>query len=335
MRRIIVLGSTGSIGTQALDVDPRQPAAVRGRRPRGRHRTREMLARAGRSSSASSTPRSAPSRPSSWCATSRPTSCSTASPARSASAPTLAALEGGRTLALANKESLIVGGELVIARAAPGQIVPVDSEHSAIAQALRSGTHAEVRRLVLTASGGPFRGRTRDELADVTPRRGARAPDLGHGPRGHDELRDAREQGPRGHRGASAVRRRLRRHRRRRAPAVDRALDGRVHRRLDDRAGVAARHAPADLARPRTGRTASAASGVRSTGPTATSAGRSSRSTTRRSPSVALAKSVGPRRRHLPRGLQRGERAGGRRVPRGAAVVPRHRRHDRAGRRRA
>ena len=75
----------------------------------------------------------------------------------------------GRTLALANKESLIVGGELVTAIAAPGQIVPVDSEHSAIAQALRSGSDAEVRRLVLTASGGPFRGRSRAELDGVTP----------------------------------------------------------------------------------------------------------------------------------------------------------------------
>jgi 1-deoxy-D-xylulose-5-phosphate reductoisomerase len=83
--------------------------------------------------------------------------------------PTLAALEEGRTLALANKESLIVGGELVTALAAPGQIVPVDSEHSAIAQALRSGRPSEVRRLVLTASGGPFRGRTRAQLAAATP----------------------------------------------------------------------------------------------------------------------------------------------------------------------
>ena len=83
--------------------------------------------------------------------------------------PTLAALETGRTLALANKESLIVGGDLVTAIAQPGQIVPVDSEHSAIAQALRAGEHAEVRRLVLTASGGPFRGRSRASLADVTP----------------------------------------------------------------------------------------------------------------------------------------------------------------------
>ena len=84
--------------------------------------------------------------------------------------PTLAALEVGATLALANKESLIVGGELVMSAAAPGQLVPVDSEHSAIAQALRSGAAAEVRRLVLTASGGPFRGRSRESLRDVSPR---------------------------------------------------------------------------------------------------------------------------------------------------------------------
>jgi 1-deoxy-D-xylulose-5-phosphate reductoisomerase len=85
-------------------------------------------------------------------------------------APTLAALEGGRTLALANKESLIAGGPLVKAAVQrPDQLVPVDSEHSALAQCLRAGSAAEVRRLVLTASGGPFRGRSRDELTDVTP----------------------------------------------------------------------------------------------------------------------------------------------------------------------
>jgi len=84
-------------------------------------------------------------------------------------APTLAALASGATLALANKESLIVGGALVKAAAREGQIVPVDSEHSAIAQCLRSGSASEVDRLILTASGGPFRGKTRDELHDVSP----------------------------------------------------------------------------------------------------------------------------------------------------------------------
>ncbi|WP_458779016.1 1-deoxy-D-xylulose-5-phosphate reductoisomerase [Arthrobacter sp. D3-16] len=84
-------------------------------------------------------------------------------------APTLAALNSGATLALANKESLIVGGSLVKAAARAGQIVPVDSEHSAIAQCLRSGSAGEVEKLILTASGGPFRGRTPEELHDVTP----------------------------------------------------------------------------------------------------------------------------------------------------------------------
>ena len=83
--------------------------------------------------------------------------------------PTLAALASGATLALANKESLVIGGRLVTQAAQPGQIVAVDSEHSAFAQALRSGRADEVRRLILTASGGPFRGRTRDDVADVTP----------------------------------------------------------------------------------------------------------------------------------------------------------------------
>jgi len=96
--------------------------------------------------------------------------------------PTLAALEKGVTLALANKESLIVGGELVTSRARPGQIVAVDSEHSAIAQALRAGDAREVRRLVVTASGGPFRGHGRAELADVTPQQALAHPTWNMGP---------------------------------------------------------------------------------------------------------------------------------------------------------
>ena len=82
--------------------------------------------------------------------------------------PTLAVLATGSTLALANKESLVVGGSLVVDSATPGQIVPVDSEHSAIAQALRSGRPREVSRIILTASGGPFRGRKRDQLKNVS-----------------------------------------------------------------------------------------------------------------------------------------------------------------------
>jgi len=82
---------------------------------------------------------------------------------------TLASIAAGRTVALANKESLIAGGPLVTGAAAPGQLVAVDSEHSALAQALRSGTAGEVSRLLVTASGGPFRGRPRHALTDVTP----------------------------------------------------------------------------------------------------------------------------------------------------------------------
>ncbi|HEY5032129.1 MAG TPA: 1-deoxy-D-xylulose-5-phosphate reductoisomerase, partial [Actinomycetes bacterium] len=105
-----------------------------------------------------------------------------AMPGAAGLAPTLAALDRGRTLALANKESLIIGGPLVKARAKPGQIVPVDSEHSALAQCLRGGSAGEVRRLVLTASGGPFRGVSRDRLGDVTPQQALAHPTWDMGP---------------------------------------------------------------------------------------------------------------------------------------------------------
>jgi 1-deoxy-D-xylulose-5-phosphate reductoisomerase len=96
--------------------------------------------------------------------------------------PTLAALAAGSRLALANKESLIIGGPLVTRAADPGQIVPVDSEHSAIAQCLRSGAAGEVDRLVLTASGGPFRGRRREDLLAVTPAQALDHPTWSMGP---------------------------------------------------------------------------------------------------------------------------------------------------------
>ncbi|MGZ6791104.1 MAG: 1-deoxy-D-xylulose-5-phosphate reductoisomerase, partial [Mycobacteriaceae bacterium] len=96
--------------------------------------------------------------------------------------PTLAALATGARLALANKESLVAGGPLVSAAAEPGQIVPVDSEHSALAQCLRGGTSAEVARLVLTASGGPFRGWSAAQLEDVTPEQAGAHPTWSMGP---------------------------------------------------------------------------------------------------------------------------------------------------------
>lgn len=89
---------------------------------------------------------------------------------------TMASLRAGVRLALANKESLVAGGEVVLGSAAEGQLVPVDSEHSAMAQCLRSGERGEVERLVLTASGGPFRGRSRAEMWEVTPEQAAAHP---------------------------------------------------------------------------------------------------------------------------------------------------------------
>ncbi|ERS56668.1 1-deoxy-D-xylulose-5-phosphate reductoisomerase [Corynebacterium sp. KPL2861] len=89
---------------------------------------------------------------------------------------TLATLEIGEYLALANKESLVAGGTLVTKSARPGQIIPVDSEHSAMAQCLRAGEEGELAKLVLTASGGPFRGQTREQMWDVTPQQAAQHP---------------------------------------------------------------------------------------------------------------------------------------------------------------
>jgi 1-deoxy-D-xylulose-5-phosphate reductoisomerase len=168
MRRVIILGSTGSIGTQALEVIAAHPDAF------------EVVGLA-----AGSNRDAVAKQAADFHVEHLAFGADEASQlVRSVEAdvvlngitgsvglgPTLAVLETTATLALANKESLIIGGELVTARVRPGQLVPVDSEHSAIAQALRSGTHAEVSRLVLTASGGPFRGRTRASLVNVTPR---------------------------------------------------------------------------------------------------------------------------------------------------------------------
>ena len=85
--------------------------------------------------------------------------------------PTLTAIDAGKRIALANKETLVCAGPLVMARAAEkgAEIVPVDSEHSAIFQSLQGSHHKELKRILLTASGGPFYGWTREQLASVTP----------------------------------------------------------------------------------------------------------------------------------------------------------------------
>ena len=166
-RRVLVLGSTGSIGVQALEVIAANPdrfelvgiAAGRNADALARQAAQTGVGRTALGiEEAVSLVREVESD-----VVVNGITGSVGLPA------TLAALETGATLALANKESLIVGGDLVLAAAAPGQLVPVDSEHSALAQALMAGEHGEVRRLVVTASGGPFRGFTREQLADVRP----------------------------------------------------------------------------------------------------------------------------------------------------------------------
>ncbi|GAA3005323.1 1-deoxy-D-xylulose-5-phosphate reductoisomerase [Microbacterium aurantiacum] len=167
MRRVIVLGSTGSIGTQALDVIRANPERFEVVGLSAFSRAEEMRAQAAEFHVEHVAVGAAEAEQ--LVADVDADVVLNGITGSVGLGPTLAALAAGRTLALANKESLIVGGELVTRVAVPGQIVPVDSEHSAIAQALRSGTPAEVRRLILTASGGPFRGRDRASLATVTP----------------------------------------------------------------------------------------------------------------------------------------------------------------------
>ena len=100
-------------------------------------------------------------------------------------APTLAALQSGKTLALANKESLVVGGELVmdLIKGEPERLIPVDSEHAALAMALRGERRDDLKRVVLTGSGGPFRGWTRTELARASVKEALQHPVWSMGPK--------------------------------------------------------------------------------------------------------------------------------------------------------
>ncbi|MCW2854684.1 MAG: 1-deoxy-D-xylulose 5-phosphate reductoisomerase [Marmoricola sp.] len=165
-RDVVILGSTGSIGTQALEVVRANPDRFRvvGLSAGGSHPDLYDAQVAEFSPTFAGLGEQASIEAASMTADVVLNGITGAVGLR----PTLAALEAGTTLALANKESLIMGGSVVTSRAKPGQIVPVDSEHSALAQCLRSGATSEVRKLVLTASGGPFRGRTRAELEAVT-----------------------------------------------------------------------------------------------------------------------------------------------------------------------
>ncbi|GGB39969.1 1-deoxy-D-xylulose 5-phosphate reductoisomerase [Flexivirga endophytica] len=208
-RSVAILGSTGSIGTQALDIIARNPDRFRvvalsagGAQPRliaqqavqskvslvglavgDTTEFREMLDEEARAAGISAY------RPELFIgldAAEQVAACGADVVLNGITGsiglrPTMAALGSGATLALANKESLIVGGPIVKGAARPGQIVPVDSEHSAIAQSLRAGSEREVRRLVVTASGGPFRGMPFDELKKVSPQQALAHPNFAMG----------------------------------------------------------------------------------------------------------------------------------------------------------
>src|SRR3954468_3290553 len=179
-RDVVLLGSTGSIGTQALEVVRANPDRFRAVGMTAGGSQPELFAEQVREFGPAF---ARPGEEASTRAAAMP--CDVVLNGITGAVglrPTIAALDAGNLLALANKESLIIGGPVVTARAAPGQIVPVDSEHSALAQCLRGGRADEVRRLVLTASGGPFRGRSRDDLHDVTPREALAHPTWSMGP---------------------------------------------------------------------------------------------------------------------------------------------------------
>ena len=199
-RSVVVLGSTGSIGTQALDVISANPGRFKVIALSAGGSNVALLARQAQAhdvplvavadeTAAAQLKELLPDR----AVISGPTAASEAAGLQCdvvlngitgaiGLEPTLAALQAGNTLALANKESLIIGGELVKSVAKPGQIVPVDSEHSAVAQALRGENPAEIKRLILTASGGPFRNRIRAELQAVTPQEALAHPTWDMGP---------------------------------------------------------------------------------------------------------------------------------------------------------
>jgi 1-deoxy-D-xylulose-5-phosphate reductoisomerase len=212
---VVILGSTGSIGTQALDIARRNPERFRVTALAAGGGSPALLARQavefGVPVVAVADEAAAPAVAAAIKEESARTRAGSAGPAADTAVlagteavchlaglpcdvvlngvtgaaglrATLAALDAGRTLALANKESLIIGGSLVTSRAKPGQIVPVDSEHSTIAQCLRAGSNSEVKRLVLTASGGPFRGWPRERLGAVTPEQALAHPTWRMGP---------------------------------------------------------------------------------------------------------------------------------------------------------
>jgi len=194
--RVLILGSTGSIGTQALEVIADNPdrfevvgLAAGGGNPDllGRQRaetsvTNVAVADPAAAEKVGDVTYSGPDAVTRLVENTEADVVLNALVGALGLEPTLAALASGARLALANKESLVAGGPLVLRAAQPGQIVPVDSEHSALAQCLRSGSADEVAKLVLTASGGPFRGWAAADLESVTPEQAGAHPTWNMGP---------------------------------------------------------------------------------------------------------------------------------------------------------
>ncbi|MGZ8623483.1 MAG: 1-deoxy-D-xylulose-5-phosphate reductoisomerase [Actinomycetota bacterium] len=207
MKSVTILGSTGSIGTQALDVIRHNPdrfkvvglSAAGGNVELLAGQVREFLppvvAIADEDAAADVTQKLGTikgveviSGPEAAEALARDVETDVVLNALVGSAglgPTLATLQSGKTLALANKESLVVGGELVtdLIKGEPERLLPVDSEHAALAMALRGERREDLKRVVLTGSGGPFRGWTRSELARASVKEALQHPVWSMGPK--------------------------------------------------------------------------------------------------------------------------------------------------------
>lgn len=195
-QRVLLLGSTGSIGTQALEVIAANPdrfevvgLAAGGGNPDllARQRaetgvTNIAVADVDAAQRVGDVPYAGPDAATQLVESTEADVVLNALVGALGLEPTLAALATGARLALANKESLVAGGPLVLKAAAPGQLVPVDSEHSAMAQCLRGGSPDEVAKIVLTASGGPFRGWTAERLETATPEQAGAHPTWSMGP---------------------------------------------------------------------------------------------------------------------------------------------------------
>ena len=182
MRDVVILGSTGSIGVQALEVIASHPDKFRVVALAAGSKRIELLAKQVRDFNVPIVATTGDGKKlrdllgntevvdgKDSAKTVAAVSCDVVLNGINGSiglGPTLSALEAGNTVALANKESLVAGGDLVISHGRD-RLIPVDSEHSALFQSLKAGRPSEVKKMVLTASGGPFRGKKLDELKNV------------------------------------------------------------------------------------------------------------------------------------------------------------------------